>query len=118
MSVIMINNTSSNLFKKNTIGLIGIDLKVVRIKHFSLKLLYSQGIDYQQDIKLRGVYTKSTFDGLMPVLSTGIGLEYKMNKKLDAFIRYRWLGSHTFPREKSQTGTGIFLVHYGFSLTL
>ena len=104
-----------NKIQKNSMAVAGFSVMLFNIEGLSSKVYVSQGFNMRQGIIYYPRKENVTFEGLSPIFSVGFGTEYKINKYIEMFTRFRWIGGDVSHLGNEGFSYGQFVFHTGIS---
>lgn len=108
-------DADQNHIQKNSMAVAGFSVTLFNIQGLCSKVYVSQGFNMRQGIIYHPRKENVTFEGLVPVFSVGFGAEYKINKYVDMFSRFRWIGGDVSNMGNESFSYGQFVFHTGIS---
>jgi hypothetical protein len=110
--------TTPDLLQKQNIWLSGFSVVCHRAEGFTTKIYVSQGFNFRQNIIKSSTREQSTFGGVSPFFSAGLGLEYTFGKFFELFARVRWMGGDITEKGADDFRYGRMVIHSGLSCKL
>ena len=105
----------TNLVQKSTISLSGFNVLVYKISNLSTRVYVSQGFTMRQQVEKSPGREWVNYEGLSPIFSFALGMEYKLGKHTRLFSKFRWAGGDKTNQDTQAARNGLFLFQTGIS---